>query len=87
MKGSSQKETTTMKRRAFGAAVVAALTGALTGSIALADNPHGAPPGQAKQDQSAAASQSAQADSSSSTSVSASPSSKFDGCTGSSAPA
>jgi hypothetical protein len=85
-----------MKRRAFGAAVVAALIGALTGSIALADNPHGTPPGQAKQDQSAAASQSAQANSSSTTSVSAStsstqsnsapqPSGKFGGCTGSSA--
>jgi len=36
-----------MKGRALGAAFVAALISALTGSLAWADNPHGTPPGQA----------------------------------------
>jgi len=38
-----------MKRRAFGAAALCALIAALTSSAALADNPHGTPPGQANQ--------------------------------------
>jgi len=38
-----------MKGRALGAAFAAALISALTGSLAWADNPHGTPPGQAKQ--------------------------------------
>ena len=40
-----------MNRRAFGVALLTALIAAVTASIALADNPHGTPPGQAKQDE------------------------------------
>ena len=46
-----RKETMAMKRRALGAVIAAVLTSALTGSLAMADNPHGTPPGQAAQDQ------------------------------------
>src|SRR5438067_8802865 len=43
-----------MSRRALGAAFVAALISALTGSLAWGDNPHGTPPGQAANDQTSA---------------------------------
>jgi uncharacterized repeat protein (TIGR01451 family) len=43
-----------MKKCAFGVAIAAALIAGLTGSAALADNPHGTPPGQAKKDDAAA---------------------------------
>src|SRR5437763_15374686 len=50
MGSSLRKETTAMKGRALGATFVVALISALTGSLAWADNPHSAPPGQAAKD-------------------------------------
>jgi len=51
-----------MKGRALGAAFVAALFSALTGSLAWADNPHGTAPGQAAKDSTSVTASSAAAD-------------------------
>src|SRR5579863_1903430 len=50
-----------MKRRALSTVSLAVLISALTASLAFAGNPHGTPPGQAKQDQTASASSSGSA--------------------------
>src|SRR3954447_9866839 len=49
----SERETKPMRKRPYGLAPVLAIVAALAWSTtgALADNPHGTPPGQAKQDQ------------------------------------